>query len=81
MTPAFFAATFARVPPAERGAASGTMSFLIDLGFGAGPFVMGFVAALSGTPLAFGVGAAVALVGAAATLATTGRPSPPAPTD
>ena len=72
MTPAFFAATFARVPATERGAASGTMSFLIDLGFGAGPFLMGFVAAMSGTPLAFVVGSAVALAGSAATLAATG---------
>lgn len=72
MTPAFFAATFARVPATERGAASGTMSFLIDLGFGAGPFLMGFVAAMSGTPLAFLIGSAVALAGSATTLAATG---------
>jgi MFS family permease len=72
MTPALFAATFARVPPAERGAASGTMSFLIDLGFGTGPFLMGFVAAMSGTPIAFAIGAAVALAGSAGTLAATG---------
>jgi MFS family permease len=72
MTPALFAATFARVPPAERGAASGTMSFLIDLGFGTGPFLMGFVAAMSGTPIAFVIGAAVALAGSAGTLAATG---------
>lgn len=68
MTPALFAATFARVGSAERGLASGTMSLFIDLGFGAGPFVMGFVAASSGTPLAFVIGAVVALCGAAGTL-------------
>jgi MFS family permease len=68
MTPAFFAATFARVPASERGAASGTMSFLIDLGFGVGPFLMGIVAAGAGTPMAFAIGAAVALLGAAASL-------------
>ena len=68
MTPALFAATFVRVPAAERGVASGTMSFLIDLGFGVGPFMMGFVAAASGTPLAFAIGAAIALIGSAATL-------------
>jgi predicted MFS family arabinose efflux permease len=73
MTPALFAATFARVGPADRGLASGTMSLFIDLGFGAGPFVMGFVAAASGTPLAFVIGAAVAICGAAATLVATRR--------
>jgi MFS family permease len=71
MTPALFAATFARVPAAERGAASGTMSFMIDVGFGAGPFAMGFVAAQAGVPAAFVLGAAVALVGGAATLTLT----------
>lgn len=71
MTPALFAATFARVGPADRGLASGTMSLFIDLGFGAGPFVMGFVAAASGTPLAFVIGAVVAMFGAAGTLIAT----------
>lgn len=73
MTPALFTATFARVPASERGVASGTMSFLIDLGFGVGPFVMGFAAASAGTPLAFAVGAAIAFAGAGATLLATGR--------
>jgi MFS family permease len=81
MTPAFFAATFARVPATERGAASGTMSFLIDLGFGAGPFVLGFVAASSGTPFAFVIGAGVALAGAVATLAATSLLRQSAPAD
>jgi predicted MFS family arabinose efflux permease len=81
MTPAFFAATFARVPATERGAASGTMSFLIDLGFGAGPFLMGFAAAVSGTPLAFVLGSGVALAGSALTLAATGISRQSAPAD
>jgi hypothetical protein len=81
MTPALFAATFARVPATERGAASGTMSFLIDLGFGAGPFLLGFIAATSGTPLAFVIGAAVALAGAAGTLAATSLRRAAAPAD
>lgn len=68
MTPALFAATFARVEPSERGAASGTATFFIDLGFGGGPFVAGFVAAAAGVPAAFVVGAAVAMAGAIGTL-------------
>jgi MFS family permease len=71
MTPALFAATFAQVPAAERGAASGTMTFFIDLGFGVGPLIMGFVAAASGTPVAFAVGSAVALAGGAGTVMAT----------
>lgn len=81
MTPAFFAATFARVPAGERGAASGTMSFLIDLGFGVGPFLMGIVAAASGTPFAFVIGAGVALAGAAGALMATGVRRSPAATE
>ncbi|MGH2385265.1 MAG: MFS transporter [Candidatus Limnocylindria bacterium] len=69
MTPALFAATFARVAPSERGAASGTATLFIDLGFGGGPFVIGLVAAAGGVPVAFGIGAAIALAGAAGTLA------------
>lgn len=68
MTPALFAATFARVLPSERGAAAGTATFFIDLGFGAGPLLMGLVAASAGTPAAFLAGAGVALAGAAGTL-------------
>lgn len=68
MTPALFAATFARVASSERGAAAGTATFFTDLGFGAGPLLMGLVAASAGTPAAFLAGAGVALTGAAGTL-------------
>ena len=56
------------------------MSFLIDLGFGTGPFLMGFVAAMSGTPIAFAIGAAVALA-RAGTLAANGLRRQSAPAD
>ena len=63
-TPAVFAAIFARVPASERGAASGTASLFIDLGFGGGPMLLGIVAGSAGIPAAFLVGALVAAVGA-----------------
>jgi len=77
MTPAFFAATFTRVAPEERGLASGTATFFIDLGFSGGPFVIGLVAAAIGFPGAFAVAASIALVGAVATLLGA-RPMRPA---
>jgi predicted MFS family arabinose efflux permease len=64
-TPAVFAAIFARVPASERGAASGTASLFIDLGFGGGPMLLGIVAGSAGIPAAFVVAAAVAAAGAA----------------
>jgi predicted MFS family arabinose efflux permease len=64
-TPAVFAAIFARVPASERGAASGTASLFIDLGFGGGPMLLGIVAGSAGIPGAFLVAALVAAVGAA----------------
>ena len=64
MTPALFAATFTVVPPAERGAASGTATLFIDLGFGGGPLAAGLVAASAGIPVAFAFAAAVAALGA-----------------
>ncbi len=64
MTPALFAAVFARVPAAERGAAAGTQTLFIDLGFTGGPFVGGFVAASAGVPVAFAVAGAIAMAGA-----------------
>jgi predicted MFS family arabinose efflux permease len=64
-TPAVFAAIFARVPASERGAASGTASLFIDLGFGGGPMLLGIVAGSAGIPAAFLVAALVATVGAA----------------
>jgi MFS family permease len=59
-----FAAIFARVPASERGAASGTASLFIDLGFGGGPMVLGIVAGSAGIPAAFLVAALVAAIGA-----------------
>lgn len=64
MTPAFFAATFARVEPAERGSAAGTGTIFIDLGFTGGPFLAGMAAAAGGAPVAFIVAGAIALAGA-----------------
>lgn len=79
-TPAFFAAIFSRVRPSERGAASGTTSLFLDLAFGGGPMLLGLVAAAGGIPMAFGVAAVVALLGAGGTalLALHGRRSAPA---
>ena len=68
MTPALFAAVFARVAPSERGAAAGTATLFIDLGFGGGPFVIGFAAAAAGIPAGFAVAAAIAAAGAIGTL-------------
>lgn len=68
MTPALFAATFARVAPGERGTAAGTATLFIDLGFGGGPLVVGFVAASAGVPVALAVAAAIAMAGAIGTL-------------
>ena len=68
MTPALFAATFARVAPAERGSAAGTGTLFIDLGFSGGPFVAGFVAAEAGIPIAFAVVGAIAVIGAVGAL-------------
>jgi predicted MFS family arabinose efflux permease len=72
-TPAFFAAIFATATPSERGAASGTASAFIDLGLGFGPIALGLVAASSGIPVALGVGAAIALAGAAWTAGLAGQ--------
>ena len=71
MTPALFAATFARVVPAERGAASGTATMFIDLGFSGGPFLAGFAAASLGVGAAFVAAATVAMAGAVGTLVAT----------
>jgi MFS family permease len=80
VTPAFFAATFARVGAAERGAAAGTVSVFLDLAFGGGPLLLGFVADASSIPTAFGVAAAVAATGAAGTLTYVLRRSRKSPT-
>jgi MFS family permease len=77
LTPAVFTAIFADVPPAERGAASGTASVFIDLGLGGGPMALGFVAAASGTPAAFVVAAGLSLVGGVAILGIGARAPAP----
>jgi predicted MFS family arabinose efflux permease len=73
-TPAFFAAVFATARPAERGAASGTISICMDLGFGFGPIMLGVVAHQAGISTAFAVGAAIAAAGAAWTWRLTRQP-------
>jgi MFS family permease len=75
LTPSVFTAIFAAVPPAERGAASGTASVFIDLGLGAGPMALGLVAAAGGTPAAFLAAAALSVAGAA-TIVLLPRRSP-----
>lgn len=67
MTPALFAATFNVVPPSERGAAAGTASLFIDLGFGIGPLAAGLIAAGGGIPAAFAAAGGVAALGAIGT--------------
>lgn len=68
VTPAFFAAMMARVGASERGAAFGTVSIFLDLAFGGGPVLLGFVADAAGIPAAFVVAAIVPAAGAVATL-------------
>ncbi|MDQ6683304.1 MAG: MFS transporter, partial [Chloroflexota bacterium] len=67
VTPAFFTAIVARVQPSERGAALGTLSIFLDLAFGGGPVLLGFVADAANIPAAFLVGALVAACGAIGT--------------
>jgi MFS family permease len=68
LTPAFFAAMMARVRPSERGAAFGTVSIFLDLAFGGGPVLLGFLVDAAGIPAAFVAGAIIPAFGAAATL-------------
>ncbi len=80
LTPAFFAAVFARVEPSERGSASGMASLFIDLGFGGGPMLLGLVAGSVGIPAAFVVAASIAALGAIGSVvlalhAASNRPS------
>lgn len=75
LTPAVFAATMARIPARERGSAMATVSIFIDLAFGAGPILVGFVAGLDSIPAGFAsVGAIAAL--AAVAVALRFRPQP-----
>ena len=62
LTPAIFAAIFGIVPAHERGAAAGTATVFIDLGFGGGPLLLGLVAAEGGISLAFASAAALTAV-------------------
>lgn len=64
LTPAIFAAIFARVEPARRGGAAATASIFIDLGLSIGPIMMGLVVRQLGFTIGFAAGAAIALVGA-----------------
>jgi len=61
--PALVSMAVGRVPAAERGSLVGTMSAFIDLGFGLGPVVLGFIAVSAGYPATFLVSAASAVVG------------------
>ncbi len=63
--PAFMALAATSAPPAERGAAVGTTTAFIDLGFFIGPVSLGAVAAGFDTQAAFLGGAVVAAVGLA----------------
>ncbi len=67
-TPAFVSAIFVTAGPSERGAASATMSIVMDLGIGVGPIALGLVAEALSISWTFAVAAAVALAGAAWTL-------------
>jgi MFS family permease len=62
-TPALFSLAAQGVPANERGAVMGTVSSFLDVAFGLGAAVFGFVAAGVGRNGGFLVGAAVAAVG------------------
>jgi MFS family permease len=81
LTPAVFAAIFRRVPAAQYGSAAGTASVFIDLGFSAGPILVGLVAAASSIPAAFLAAAALTAAGMALLAANpaAGAPAPPNP--
>lgn len=79
-TPAFFAAIFATADPSSRGAAAGTFSIALDLGLGAGPIILGWVAHSGSIATAFLVAAGVALAGSAWTILLT-RSQPAAAAD
>lgn len=66
-TPAFFAAIVQRVPASERGVALGTTSLFLDLAFGGGPALMGFLALGVGLGPAFGLTGLVVGIGAVGT--------------
>jgi MFS family permease len=70
LTPAVMALAVAGVPPHERASVIGTTSAFLDLAFGLGPAMLGFVAAALGRPGTFLAGAAVAAVGWVLVVAT-----------
>jgi MFS family permease len=63
--PAFMSLAASNAPPAERGAAVGTTTAFIDLGFGLGPLVAGGISAGFGIQRTFLGGAVVAAFGLA----------------
>jgi MFS family permease len=63
LTPAVMALAVEGVAPGERASVIGTTSAFLDLAFGLGPAILGFVAAAVGRPGTFLAGAAVAAVG------------------
>lgn len=63
LTPSVFSLAVERVSPQERGAVIGTTSAFLDLAFGLGPGLLGFVAASLGRPGTFLAGAVVAAAG------------------
>lgn len=78
--PAFMALAATSAPPAERGAAMGTATAFIDLGFGLGPIALGGVAQAWSEPATFLASAAVA-VGGLALHASLGRRRAAAPAE
>jgi predicted MFS family arabinose efflux permease len=62
-TPALFSLAVDGVPANERGAVMGTVSSFLDIAFGLGAAVFGFVAAVVGRSGGFLVGAAIAAAG------------------
>jgi MFS family permease len=67
VTPAFFAAIARGLDPSERGAAFGTVSIFLDLGFGGGPVVLGLIVGAADIPSAFLLAALIPASGAIVT--------------
>jgi len=76
--PAFMALAAGRAPPAERGAAVGTTTAFIDLGFGVGPLTLGVVAASFTDQATFLVSSLVAVSGVGLQLLARKRERMPA---
>jgi predicted MFS family arabinose efflux permease len=70
LTPAVMALAVEGVAPRERASVIGTTSAFLDLAFGLGPAMLGFVAAALGRPGTFLAGAAVAAAGWVLVVAT-----------